>query len=481
MKYKKQIVMICLVTFLFLPMSVKYEEPKAEVLLLTTGAIIACAALATAAGVIITNPDMLQDVGERIYDGIKDIPNAIENVGDNIKVNVTKSLWDSVFNICSSLPVEDYIKDFIEDYADSGVSRFSLSGYNGWNINVDATNANYSIYYVNIRENLIDSTSKILISTDGLRQFNLSCSYEEIGNDIYKNIYVDGSLVSSKSIYTFSGSKPSNEVLSRFGSYVTFGNTYNSIVKPVNGEVYENKSICIPYTPLNTESVSVDKPKEYFPVGSGSISVPMDTPLSNYNPSVDNPISLPTDLVGDGISADVDTSTDTGAIDKPNVDVGETPTTGDTLWDTLLSWLSSLFAPLVALLEWIGSILTSILDFLGSLVSSLVDAIVSLFAPTVAVDELFSIPEGSGFSDILSLFDWGLFDIEPKPYEFVATLDFMSLVDNTSNPQVIEIKLFDNELVKKYLPYVRNILSYSLLISTISMIVWHFIPKRDID
>lgn len=470
MKYKKQIVMICLITFLFLPMSGKYEEPKAEVLLLSTGAIIACAALATAAGVIITNPDMLQDVGERIYYVIKDIPNAIQNVGDNVKINVTRNILDSVISICNNLPVADYIKNKIQFSSDSANSIVKHGCWNGYINFTPIEDMRYLRIYYN--GSLCDEVGfQISAGTT----YTLRAEYiKESSGTWYQRFYdsINGSLVGGNSLSWATSFHPTVEWT------ITALNS-NKVSIPLSYEYGD--SVCIPYTEKNTESVSADKPKEYFPVGSGSISVPIDTPLSNYNPSVDNPISLPTDLVGDGISADVDTSTDTGSIDKPNVDVGETPTTGDSLWDTLLSWLSSLFAPLVALLEWIGSILTSILDFLGSLVSSLVDAIVSLFAPTVAVDELFSIPEGSGFSDILSLFDWGLFDIEPKPYEFVATLDFMSLVDNTSNPQVIEIKLFDNELVKKYLPYVRNILSYSLLISTISMIVWHFIPKRDID
>lgn len=463
MKYKKQIAMICLITFLFLPFQ-KYEEPKAEILTLTTGAIIACAALATAAGVIITNPHMLQDVGERIYEGIRDIDGAIEKVGDKVKINVTKGLIKAVVGVCSSLPKIEEYKNKIYDYLSPTImiKSYSFEEYNSTYGSVTLKSrydkCNLDFYFNN------SSKSYYMGSKYLNKGEQVTLQYSLIGNNFYA--YLDG----VKTVQTNSLNRPS-----KVWGYFTF-NDYMDVVSADYGE-----SVCIPYTEENSKNVSADKPLAYFPTGSGSISVPIDTPLSNYNPSVDNPISLPTDLVGDGISADVDTSTDTGAIDKPNVDVGETPTTGESLWDTLLSWLSSLFAPLVALLEWIGSILTSILEFLGSLVSSLVDAIVSLFVPTVAVDELFSIPEGSGFSDILSLFDWGLFDIEPKPYEFVATLDFISLVDNTSNPQVIEIKLFDNELVKKYLPYVRNILSYSLLISTISMIVWHFIPKRDID
>lgn len=470
MKYKKQIAMICLITFLFLPISGKYEEPKAEILTLTAGTIIACAALATAAGVIITNPDMLQDVGERIYDGIKNIPNAIENVGDNIKINVTKEILNTVISVCDSIPKIEYVKSIIDSYLDD-----NIYGFGGYSLPSDVRVGSLSI--MPLSGNDSSSTSlKIKISYGSYSFGTFNFPFDEPVDISFDLSSKDGKIFVNSVPYsvTYGGT-----LWQDYSLRLSLPSNWNGTWRVLGYE--SEQSICIPYTPENTENVSADKPKEYFPVGSGSISVPIDTPLSNYNPSVDNPISLPTDLVGDGISADVDTSTDTGAIDKPNVDVGETPTTGESLWDTLLSWLSSLFAPLVALLEWIGSILTSILDFLGSLVSSLVDAIVSLFSPTVAVDELFSISEGSGFSDILSLFDWGLFDIEPKPYEFVATLDFMSLVDNTSNPQVIEIKLFDNELVKKYLPYVRNILSYSLLISTISMIVWHFIPKRDID
>lgn len=379
MRYKKQIVIICLITFLFLPFQ-KFEEPKAEILTLTTGVIIACAALATACGLVITNQDMIQDVGSRVYDGIKNIPNAIENVGDNIKINVTKDILNTVIDVCNAIPKVDYWTKRIFQFLDGSI-------YRSWTTHGYADNVR--VGSVTIVPYLGDSSSYDYITLEFDYGGNI---FGRANYPLGESINIEFDMSTQNGIFNINGQE-----YTRFSSYSSWGSYGLSISPPSNFygsfrvvgyESYE--SICIPYIEKNSENVSVDKPKEYFPVGSGSISVPIDTPLSNYNPSVDNPISLPSDLVGDGISADVNTSTDTGVIDKPNVDVGETPTTGEGLWDTLLSWLSSLFAPLVSLLEWIGSILTSILDFLLGLLEKLKDLLIYLFVPSegILVDAL---------------------------------------------------------------------------------------------
>lgn len=372
MKYKKQIVMICLITFLFLPFQ-KYEEPKAEILTLTTGVIISCAALATVAGLVITNPDMLQDVGTIVYEGIKDIDGAIEKVGDKVKINVTKTLLEKLVPYL----VENVPTDTV--YRDENVSE-TLSSDSSFVYKVSIPNVGSSVTYnmnytgVGIPRFRVSTVHKDYpnsawydicakpIDDSSLSTFNIELKIERADTSYFNYTYY----LNGAEYYT--GSKSIKYMSDMIN--LRLERSVSSLNGVVDGTLTFDKtdSICIPYTEKNTESVSADKPKEYFPVGSGSISVPIDTPLSNYNPSVDNPISLPSDLVGDGISADVDTSTDTGAIDKPNVDVGETPTTGDSLWDTLLSWLSALFSPLFSLLSWIGDLLNSILDFLKSLV-----------------------------------------------------------------------------------------------------------------
>ena len=342
MKYKKQIAIICLITFLFLPMSGKYEEPKAEILTLSAGTVIACAALATVAGVIITNPYMLEDVGTIVYDGIKNIPNAIENVGNNIKLNVTKDLLNTVVGICNTIPK-------VDKFVDKVVEK-SLDESNVYSLDSLINGATYTCYfpkganYMYLRNAPSGNDRNITIKCPkGYNSFRITVAGEKY------TVYFNGSLVASGKSYV------SDLNLSSVAFYDNF-----SQVQFRPSLVEEVQSVCIPYTEENTKNVSADKPLVYFPTGSGSISVPIDTPLSNYNPSVDNPISLPGDLLGEGdLVADEDTS-----VDVPDTSV-DVPNTGDSVFDKFGSWLgsllSSLFSPLVDLLQ-------SILDFLKGLV-----------------------------------------------------------------------------------------------------------------
>lgn len=462
MRFKKQIIIICLFTFLFIPFNPS-QKPKAEVLTLTSGAIIACAALATAAGVIITNPDMLQDVGSRVFEGIKNIDGAISSVGDKFVINVIPSVISKVFDVLFSLPESDY-------YVDKTITE-----------NFSLTTGDNILFTFDIGD------------IDLHRTYNFTFDFETNPDLVIGLRNQSGQNVLSTSLINCTESNPSIEMILNYVSIAYYGyinyNDRQVATKKLPTSIYSlfvnsnvkgsleadyDKSICIPYTPLNSESVSEDKPKEYFPSGSGSISIPNDRPIGGFNPSIDKPITKPGDLLQEGdLVADKD-----DVISPPKDDVGDVPSTGESLWDTLLSWLKTLFMPLI-------NLLTSILNFLTTMIESLISAISSLleglFVPSLSIDDLFVIPNGSGFSNIISLFDWNIFDITPRPYEFSTTLPFTSLVDGTSNPQTIEINIFENEVVKKYLPIVRNVLSYSLLISTIFIIVWHFLPKRDID
>lgn len=489
MRFKKQIVIICLFTFLFLPMSGKYEEPRAEVITLTTGVIIACAALATACGVVITNQDMLEDVGTRIYDGIKNIDGAIEQVEDKIKINLIPGVISSVVDICLSLPTFDYltVKPTIENknsYGwDSGIVDVSSIG-------------SERVFTVSLSPSIdgaIDYTAKSYLKILGGDDTNVS-SYANLQGGIMTEGYLkrDFKLKVFKDGFDYYYTSFLNGV-----EKYTYKLNYKYLYLDVGNYKYlcgvsaeYDKSICIPYTPKNSENVSADKPKEYFPAGSGSISAPLDKPLSDYNPSVDKPISKPNDLVADGdIVADKEEDVvvpDNPALDKPNTDVGDTPATGESLWDTLLGWLKTLFAPLIALLGWIGDILSSILDFLKGLLKSLLEALKSLleylFVPTLDIASLILIPDDSGLGQLIQLFDWGeLLDITPRPYVFEANMNINSLVDNETTVWNLRFDLFGNETIEKYMPYVRNILSYTCLIGVMYFVIIHFLPNRDID
>lgn len=370
MRYKKQIIIICLFTFLFLPFQ-KYEQPKAEILTLTSGVIIACAALATATGVVITNPDMLEDIGTRVYEGIKNIDGAMEQVGDKVKINVIDSVLKAVIGVVTSLPKEDYYfdKTFSEkidcvDGTSEFVGSFDITGFKDKEFfaNVtspDGTKSEFQLYFMQGSNNGF----AYITSTTTSSTMKLVVSHNKPLSGYAKGlIYVNGN-----SDYSYSRSVVCNTT------------NWTLTVRCIGTgslTLDYDKSICIPYTEKNTENVSEDKPKVYFPTGTGSISAPLNKPLSDYNPSVDSPLSLPSDLVGsDGISADVDTDIGDDVIDIPNTDVGDTPVTGESLWDTLLEWLRTLIQPIIDLL-------TAILGFFSGLLDKLRELLIELFVPS---------------------------------------------------------------------------------------------------
>lgn len=380
MRYKKQIVMICLITFLLLPFQ-KYEEPKAELLTLTTGAIVGSVALAVACGVVIANHETFEDVGTRVWEYVSAIPNAVEQVGDKIKFNITKGLIENLVPwLVDNIPRESvYLEQTIE------------------------TNGNDWYTSKTIDLNTTDSSRVALFTAYGEKSDVIQVYYKSQSASDFFSIPISITISSSNPSAYFYTRYDSNEkcvTLNANGArqHNLSKEKYKFMEFKVIGASKIVDSVCIPYGSDVDElgSVSLDKPREYFPSGTGSISVPVNYPLDSYSPSVSAPIGSLNDLVLEDAGVVINTGDSTndgvndGVIDKPNVDVGETPTTGEGLWDTLLSWLSSLFAPLVSLLEWIGSILTSILDFLLGLLEKIKDLLIYLFVPSegILVDAL---------------------------------------------------------------------------------------------
>ena len=328
MKYKKQILIICLITFLFLPFQ-KYEEPKAELLTLTTGAIVGCVALAVACGVVIANHETFEDVGTRVWEYVSAIPNSVEQVGDKIKFNITKGLIENLVPwLVDNIPRESvYLEQTIE------------------------TNGNDWYTSKTIDLNTTDS-SKVALFT----------AYGEKNWDVIQVYYKSQSASDFFSIpisITISSSNPSAYFYTRYDS------SQNCVTLNANGSRQHNlskekykfmefkvigaskivDSVCIPYGSDVDElgSVSLDKPKEYFPSGTGSISVPVNYPLDSYSPSVSAPIGSLNDLVleGSGIVVEADSVTD-GVTD------GVTDDTTDNVGDGTLEGDGSLDVPSVA-------------------------------------------------------------------------------------------------------------------------------------
>lgn len=494
LKYKKMIVVCCLLCFSV----VGFQKPKqanAEVITLTTGTILACAALATSVGFIITNSDMIEDVGRKVYDSIKDIPGAIEQFENKVKVNLAVGVLDAVINACNSLPKEPTLIDKIGDkifntqtYTNSqSFKNLGMTSAQGV-INVTALDSGYvnSEGYTWLGINIRGYAQNWIKAKPG-ETFDIIYDLSNYSKDGRIRMDINGESYDKGFSGVISISTPIETIL----SYLSISYSQNNApsYKYRVNHVYSVESIDIPYSEENGKNVSADVSKEYFPSGSGSISVPMDKPLTGYNPSISAPITKPSDLSIDGdIVIDSDTVTDDTVTDDTTGDnVGDNVGDNTGVWD----WLKSLINSIIDLLKSIVNGITGIFEYLGSFISNLVKALVDaftgmlekLFVPTVAVDELFKVPSDSGFGKIVDFFSWDkLWNITPQPYKFQTVMPIYDLTGNGNNKDWnIEINLFDNKIVKDNINIVRNVLSYSILISSVWFVINHFLPKREMD
>lgn len=495
LKYKKLIVFICLFTFLFLPLqmpkkvnalenNIQTRDAASAVIIggvgfasVPTGVILASAGLALACGVVITNPDMVVDVGNRVFETLNKIPGALEVVGEKIKVNANSFVKDTVLGLLKDLPKEDVelVKtESFEDLTKVG-SFFSYRYVNGQRINYKTG----SVTFIPTGDYATSGYLEVRFGSSTLAReywpLNVPVSVSwHIGSQT-ASVWING-----------------KEYVRNVSSSDT--NNYVAICNPTN---YTNKFnitghsagtiTSIPYTPTNSSSVSSDTYEKYFPSNTGTITYPLDTPYTGHAPTVDVPYTKPTDILGEG-----DISIDVPAVDNPSIDMpADTPVTGEGLWDTLMGWLSKLFAPVVELLKLLADLLAKILsaitgfvsDLVSSLVGALTGALEKLFVPTVALDELFKVPSGSGFAQIVDFFNWdSLWNITPQPYKFSTSIPITDLTGSgASKTWDININLFDNEVMKDNINLVRNVLSYSVLITTVWFVIHHFLPNRDMD
>lgn len=369
MRYKKQIIIICLFTFLFLPVSGKYEEPKAFDLVITPSVILLGAALALTTGVVISNPGQMQEIGHRIIDGIKNIPGAIEEVGNRIKINATDQVIDVVKGICSALPSDVIVSDFLlnnTDIATKHVYTFKFTDIwkggvnNYYSIDVTPNSDCYSVTFGT------SSTVKhsIKLKAGQKYTFSLTATF----NGVIGNNYD----------YTFSLSDGVNYFLNKnnVNSISTiptlyFRDAYNNIVSCFY-EGYWDIPLEVDMTGVN-ESYDEEKIGTYLPSGDSFISIPKDTPYPDiYDKPYDSPSVIP------GIEIDSGSKDDVVVPDIPSDSVGDTPVTGNSLWDTLFGWLKTLIQPIIDLLS-------AILGFFINLLDKLRELLIELFVPSEGI------------------------------------------------------------------------------------------------
>lgn len=440
MRFKKQIIIICLFTFLFVPFN-RTVKTSAEPITLTTSALyLLYGALATACGVVILNDDMLADVGERM-DSVLNKFVTVNN--DTYVIERTAEVMALALNVALSLPKDDH-----------------LYSYPYLTINQDGT----------IKQNLT------------MPKYPKYPDYAIVGTFTASGLPVDGGYIS---IFCENGNGVGNnrtsryfakngDVLNLYGfesdhgyQTIRFGSLSGATVASVfpgtsisylfdtrGVQTVAGKSVFIPYNPSVCPDIPSDKVGEKAEeLKGGSIVVnpynpSIDSPLAPEwtNGSISYPLSEPADIPG--------VSVDTPSVDIPSDEVVDKPNTGDSVFDKFGEWLStllaSLFKPLVDLLK-------GILDFLKN-----------LFIPSELIDLDFT----PLYFDLTKKFPFCL------PFDFAR---FFTDFNNLKERPILHIQMpekyfnsytldIDLAFYDDYFPF-SSILRYFLLISFIYYLI----------
>lgn len=350
MRFKKQVIIICLFTFLFVP----FNKPKithAEPITLTAGTVMLVSALVLGCGYVITNREMMADITYRMLDYIAE---DIIIDGGKYVLDITTDVLNTVRSTIEQLPTYEVYRTLpMEQKGDLVGGLYSYTtpifyrGYTSekpyilWQGTV--TEANKGISFRNLTDGVSNSLYGYELKVGDVVSLG---SYFNTGSQSLVSIYING-LNQGKNIAI--DNTPWMETI-KF--YVETGMKLGSVAIGAGSYV-------IPYTSALKEGVTIEKERENLGVGNGVISVPLNPPFEWDSVTEDTPlISIPK-VDGMDISIDKD-------LTKPeNPDVPIPPTTGDSIFDKILEWLSSLLG---ALLKPLVDLLQGILDFLKSLV-----------------------------------------------------------------------------------------------------------------
>lgn len=357
LKYKQIIVVLCLVTFLFIPLQ-KPKETKAIAIEVTTGLILLCAALAVGTGYVLTDQNQMEDVGSKVWEGIKDShSNAFTVDGDRIKVNTSVNLFNDIINIVKTLPVEDII-----------INKLLKTGKYDKIYNISLTPSYFP-------ETSGMASSVITLSTlhndglEGLYYFKFDGQYKYFTIQADSNFDVIFDVSTKNTVYgsvngedfeikAYKNYDTINESLKN----ISYGFSTNNYTYRVDS-VYGYESVLIPYAEENKKSVSADIPKTYFPTYGGSISAPINKPITDYVPSVSAPLDKLEDFT---VGGDVVIDSDSVDIPDTGVDEGTGEDTG--ILEGIKGFFTGLWDMLKELLASIVGLLTGILDLLKNLI-----------------------------------------------------------------------------------------------------------------
>lgn len=463
MRFKKQIIIICLFTFLFLPFQMNYKEieTKAEVLTMSYLTFEAITALLLATGIVITSNDTHNAFIQEVYNrNTAECERIAEQVANGERVSIGTKIAETikeVYKLTFTDEVE-YAEYSFPKVLSQGETIPSVLQTGSWVIKV-VNGETYSPFFSTGYDK---ATQQAIFTISGFRNATLY-NYE-------LNTLEGVNLSRGTGFIAEGGAKCLTGSLITYFKGVLDWEEYRKANKDLN--IDNNSSV------LSEGSICAD----------GALSSDIDKEFDN---SKNYEYPLTDDQIGVQVSPDVLNPDD--VLDKPSVDETDAPSTGDTLWDTLFGFLKTLFSPITNLLsslwdlikslfDMLKGLLTSILDLLKSLLQSLIDAISALFVPTVAFEDIFKDSQKNFIGQIVDFFDFtSLWNIEPKPLEFNIKMPFYDFAKGERVPYEFDIKFFENKFMKENINLIRNVITYPILITTVYFIILHFMPKRDID
>lgn len=371
MRYKKQIVIICLFTFLFMPLNISYaenlESPQPIFDFVITPTILyGLGELAVAMGCVALTAPTLMDIGQRVVNTIESTD--FDSVSNYIKdgfITVTDKLLGYIGSAIKELPQTDVVSEEKVSPGSSGYYTFSIpSSF--------STSGSYIFNTIDIPEGTHYFILKFYSGSDVVSTTSFNVPYVSWFGPAELVMSYD---LSMKAYY-----------IRLFYANLAYGKTYVSLGATTSvsfkcdtiDDVYS--SVTIPYDETVNKDYNDEKPLTTFPgVMGGTHSSVWELPTDTYYEENINSFPLTSENVSDKINEiPLDTSTDSGVTDIPNTDVGDTPVTGDSLWDTLLSWLRSLIQPIIDLL-------TAILGFFTGLLDKLRELLIELFVPSEGI------------------------------------------------------------------------------------------------
>lgn len=428
MRFKKQIIIICLLTFLMVPFNRSSNARASTFVLdpLTISVLYALGEIACVVGAVALTGPMLADMGQRVVNELDDVGRFI--VGGAI--NVTTEVIEAAKKAISKFPTSSVV----ETFTPTDFSSFSLSGSFPLQIDMyDITQVQklYSFKCLsNVNIGVLNGAFTTFTKGNVVNVYSFSQQFSD-GLRYRYSVGIDGQWV--------------NQTLSTSTSPFTVDFSISGDISDFVG--YKE----IPYSDTTTKDYEEKNWGITFPgTVAGTHTGLWDIPKTDEEGSYVGGFPVTGDILKDKVHEKPieDSSLGDNSISKPD--------TGDSIFDKFGSWLGSLlgslFKPLVDLLK-------GILDFLKN-----------LFIPSELIDLDFT----PLYFDLTKKFPFCL------PFDFAR---FFTDFNNLKERPILHIQMpekyfnsytldIDLAFYDDYFPF-SSILRYFLLISFIYYLIKH--------